>query len=366
MKSFHLIGKRNIIAVYIGKKISLLRLSGYQSDRIPLISSALNGSLIVCFYHIFVVAYIIEDRFTVPGSMNRFQHSVDICLYAVLAGLMEARANNCDITISIDCDGQDDINAMDEMVQKYLDGAEVVYGVRSRRDTDTFFKRFTAEGFYHLMNALGADIVFNHADYRLISARVLDSFADYKEVNIFLRGMVPLVGFQSEQVFYERHERLAGESHYPLRKMLALAFDGITSLSNKPIRLITGAGIVVSLISFIGVIWAIVQAAMGSVVAGWASTICIVCFVGGVQLVCLGVIGEYIGKIYMETKARPRYMLFVSAMNSVPSAMTNTSCGAESVFGVTSPEISEITRVSVKFSPSRATCRMRLLPVSTM
>ena len=160
-----------------------------------------------------------------------------------------------------------------------------------------------------MMNALGADIVFNHADYQLISGRVLDSFADYKEVNIFLRGMVPLVGFKSEQVFYERHERLAGESHYPLRKMLALAFDGITSLSNKPIRLITGAGIVVSLISFIGVIWAIVQAAMGSVVAGWASTICIVCFVGGVQLVCLGVIGEYIGKIYMETKARPRYII---------------------------------------------------------
>ena len=228
---------------------------------------------------------------------------------AVLAGLMEARANNCDITISIDCDGQDDINAMDEMVQKYLDGAEVVYGVRSRRDTDTFFKRFTAEGFYHVMNALGADIVFNHADYRLISTRVLESFADYREVNIFLRGMVPLVGFRSDVVTYERHERLAGESHYPLSKMLALAFDGITSLSNKPIRLITGAGIVVSLISFIGVIWAIVQAAMGSVVAGWASTICIVCFVGGVQLVCLGVIGEYIGKIYMETKARPRYII---------------------------------------------------------
>ena len=227
---------------------------------------------------------------------------------AVLAGLMEAK-DKCDITISIDCDGQDDINAMDEMVKKYLDGAEVVYGVRSRRDTDTFFKRFTAEGFYHVMNALGADIVFNHADYRLISARVLESFADYKEVNIFLRGMVPLVGFPSATVSYERHERLAGESHYPLRKMLALAFDGITSLSNKPIRLITGAGIVVSLISFIGVIWAIVQAAMGSVVAGWASTICIVCFVGGVQLVCLGVIGEYIGKIYMETKARPRYII---------------------------------------------------------
>ena len=213
---------------------------------------------------------------------------------AVLAGLMEAKASDCDITISIDCDGQDDINAMDEMVQKYLDGAEVVYGVRSRRDTDTFFKRFTAEGFYHLMNALGADIVFNHADYRL---------------NIFLRGMVPLVGFAHDVVTYERHERLAGESHYPLSKMLALAFDGITSLSNKPIRLITGAGIVVSLISFIGVIWAIVQAALGSVVAGWASTICIVCFVGGVQLICLGVIGEYIGKIYMETKARPRYII---------------------------------------------------------
>ena len=227
---------------------------------------------------------------------------------AVLAGLMEAKSR-CDITISIDCDGQDDINAMDEMVQKYLDGAEVVYGVRSRRDTDTFFKRFTAEGFYHLMNALGADIVFNHADYRLISARVLESFADYKEVNIFLRGMVPLVGFPSATVSYERHERLAGESHYPLRKMLALAFDGITSLSNKPIRLITGAGIVVSLISFIGVIWAIVQAVLGSAVAGWASTICIVCFVGGVQLICLGVIGEYIGKIYMETKARPRYII---------------------------------------------------------
>ena len=215
---------------------------------------------------------------------------------AVLAGLMEAlHSGSCDITISIDCDGQDDINAMDEMVKKYLDGAEVVYGVRSRRDTDTFFKRFTAEGFYHVMNALGADIVFNHADYR--------------EVNIFLRGMVPLVGYPSDTVYYERHERLAGESHYPLSKMLTLAFDGITSLSNKPIRLITGAGIAVSLISFIGVIWAIVQAVLGSAVAGWASTICIVCFMGGVQLVCLGVIGEYVGKIYMETKARPRYII---------------------------------------------------------
>ena len=228
---------------------------------------------------------------------------------AVLAGLMEARENGVDVTISIDCDGQDDINAMDEMVRKYLAGAEVVYGVRSRRDTDTFFKRFTAEGFYHLMNLLGADIVFNHADYRLISSRVLDSFADYREVNIFLRGMVPLVGYPSDTVAYERHERLAGESHYPLSKMLALAFDGITSLSNKPIRLITGIGMLFSILSFIGVVWAFIGAMLGSTVAGWASTVCIVCLMGGIQLVCLGVIGEYIGKIYMETKARPRYII---------------------------------------------------------
>ena len=227
---------------------------------------------------------------------------------AVLAGLMEAK-DKCDITISIDCDGQDDINAMDEMVDAYRDGCEVVYGVRSRRDTDTFFKRFTAEGFYHLMNFLGADIVFNHADYRLISSRVLQEFANFKEVNIFLRGMVPLVGFKSTSVYYERHERLAGESHYPLKKMLALAFDGITSLSVKPIRFITGLGLIFSVLSFIGVLWAIVASILGRTVAGWASTMCIVCFMGGVQLLCLGVIGEYIGKIYLETKARPRYII---------------------------------------------------------
>ena len=227
---------------------------------------------------------------------------------AVLAGLMEAK-DKCDITISIDCDGQDDINAMDEMVDAYREGCEVVYGVRSRRDTDTFFKRFTAEGFYHLMNFLGADIVFNHADYRLISSRALQEFANFKEVNIFLRGMVPLVGFKSTSVYYERHERLAGESHYPLKKMLALAFDGITSLSVKPIRFITGLGLIFSVLSFIGVLWAIVASILGRTVAGWASTMCIVCFMGGVQLLCLGVIGEYIGKIYLETKARPRYII---------------------------------------------------------
>ena len=227
---------------------------------------------------------------------------------AVLAGLMEAK-DRCDITISIDCDGQDDINAMDAMVDAYRDGCEVVYGVRSKRDTDTFFKRFTAESFYKLLNAMGAEVVFNHADYRLMSARVLKEFANFKEVNLFLRGMVPLVGFKSTAVTYERHERIAGESHYPLSKMLGLAFDGITSLSVKPIRFITGFGVVVALVSFIGVIWALVEAALGATVSGWAATTCIICFVSGVQLICLGVIGEYIGKIYMETKARPRYII---------------------------------------------------------
>lgn len=227
---------------------------------------------------------------------------------AVLAGLMEAK-DRCDITISIDCDGQDDINAMDKMVDAYLEGCEVVYGVRSKRDTDTFFKRFTAEGFYHLMNWMGAECVFNHADYRLISSRVLQEFANFKEVNIFLRGMVPLVGFKSTSVYYERAERIAGESHYPLKKMLALAFDGITSLSVKPIRLITGFGALVSFISFLGVIWAVITSLMGHTVSGWASTVSILCFMSGVQLLCLGVIGEYIGKIYMETKARPRYII---------------------------------------------------------
>lgn len=227
---------------------------------------------------------------------------------AVLAGLMEAR-DHCDVTISIDCDGQDDIHAMHEMLDAYLDGCEVVYGVRAKRTTDTFFKRFTAEGFYHIMNWMGADIVFNHADYRLISARVLNQFADFKEVNIFLRGMVPLVGFKSTSVYYDRAERIAGESHYPLKKMLALAFDGITSLSVKPIRMISALGVLISALSFFGILWAVIRAFAGHVVAGWASTICIVCFMGGIQLLCLGVIGEYIGKIYMETKARPRYII---------------------------------------------------------
>ena len=227
---------------------------------------------------------------------------------AVLAGLMEAR-DKCDITISIDCDGQDDINAMDQMVDEYLAGCEVVYGVRSKRETDTFFKRFTAEGFYKLLAAMGVEVVFNHADYRLISARVLKEFANFKEVNLYLRGMVPLVGFKSTSVYYERHERLAGESHYPLKKMLALAFDGITSLSVKPIRMVFFAGLFIMMLSFIGIIWAVIAAFLGKSVAGWASLACIVCFMGGVQCLFLGVIGEYIGKIYLEVKGRPRYII---------------------------------------------------------
>ena len=227
---------------------------------------------------------------------------------AVLAGLMEAK-DMCDITISIDCDGQDDINAMDEMVKAYLEGCEIVYGVRSKRDTDTFFKRFTAESFYKLLNSMGAEVVFNHADYRLISSRALQELAKFKEVNIFLRGMVPLVGFKSTSVYYERSERAAGKSHYPLSKMLALAFDGITSLSIKPIKMIIGMGVIVAFISFIGIIWAVVEAILGKTVMGWASTTCIICFLSGVQLISVGVIGEYIGKIYMEVKQRPRCII---------------------------------------------------------
>ena len=227
---------------------------------------------------------------------------------AVLAGLLESK-DHCDITISIDCDGQDDINAMDEMVDAYLDGCEIVYGVRSKRDTDTFFKRVTAQGFYKVLKSMGVDSVYNHADYRLVSSRVLQEFANFKEVNLFLRGMFPLVGFKSTSVYYERHERIAGESHYPLRKMLALAFEGITSLSVKPLHLITTLGGIIAALSFIGVIWTLIVAMCGSAVPGWASMTCIICFIGGVQLTCLGVIGEYIGKIYLEVKQRPRYII---------------------------------------------------------
>ena len=228
---------------------------------------------------------------------------------ALLAGLMEAR-RAYDVTISIDCDGQDDVDAMNAMVDAYLDdGCEIVYGVRSKRETDTFFKRTTAEGFYRILEAMGVDVVFNHADYRLMSKRALDAFSEFKEVNLFLRGMVPLVGFKSTSVYYERHERIAGESHYPLSKMLGLAFDGVTSLSVKPIRLITTLGLVICLLSFIAVIWAVVVKAMGHSVSGWASLLGVVCLLGGIQLMALGVIGEYVGRIYLESKRRPRFIV---------------------------------------------------------
>ncbi len=227
---------------------------------------------------------------------------------ALLAGLMEAR-KFCDIAISIDCDGQDDIDAMDAMVNEYLSGSDIVYGVRSSRDSDTRFKRTTARGFYRLMRLLGAEVVYDHADYRLLSKRVLNELAGYREVNIFLRGMIPLIGFRSSCVAYERKERIAGKSHYPLGKMLALALDGITSLSIKPLRLITGLGIAVALLSFVGIIWSFVSYFSGETVAGWASMTCIICFLCGIQLLSLGVIGEYVGKLYLEVKARPRYII---------------------------------------------------------
>ena len=227
---------------------------------------------------------------------------------AVLAGLLESMTK-CDITISIDCDGQDDISVMTQMVEEYLSGSEIVYGVRSSRKTDTFFKRATAEGFYKFLNFMGAEVVFNHADYRLISSKVLKEFANFKEVNLFLRGMIPLVGFKSSSVYYERKERFAGESHYPLKKMLALAIDGVTSLSVKPLRLISSLGIIMSIVSIIGLIWAIISKFLGSTETGWASIVAAICLLSSIQLICIGIIGEYIGKIYMEVKNRPRYII---------------------------------------------------------
>lgn len=251
----------------------------------------------------------------IKNLTQKDEHFIGICQSrnrghqnAVLAGLMEAK-DIADITISIDCDGQDDISVMEEMVDEYHNGCEVVYGVRNRRDTDTVFKRITAEGFYKVLNKMGAEVVYNHADYRMVSTRVLQEFANFKEVNLFLRGMFPLVGFKSTCVYYERHERIAGESHYPLRKMISLAFDGITSLSVKPIQLITNFGMIVAAISFVGIIWAVLNWFLGNTVSGWTSMVCVVCFMGGIQLLCLGIIGQYIGKVYLETKQRPRYII---------------------------------------------------------
>ena len=227
---------------------------------------------------------------------------------ALLAGLMEAK-DLCDITISIDCDGQDDINAMDEMVKAYLDGCDVVYGVRRSRASDSFSKRNSARAFYKFMNAMGTEVVYDHADYRLLSSRFLKEFANFEEVNLFLRGMIPLVGFKSTSVYYDRHERLAGKSHYPFSKMLSLALDGITSLSVKPIRIIFFIGIVISLLSLVGIIWVFIRHFTGHTVSGWSSLLVIVLFLGGLQFIFLGIIGEYVGKTYMESKHRPRYII---------------------------------------------------------
>lgn len=227
---------------------------------------------------------------------------------ALLAGLMYAK-DRCDVTVSIDCDGQDDINAVDKMLGEYENGSEIVYGVRNSRKTDSFMKRNTARLFYKLMSAMGAQTVYDHADYRLVSSKVLNAFANFKEVNIYLRGMFPLVGFKSTCVYYDRHERMAGKSKYSPSKMLSLAFDGITSLSIKPIRIITFFGCFVALLSVVGIVWSVITQITGHSVAGWASLTCILCFLGGVQLISLGIIGEYIGKIYLETKARPKYII---------------------------------------------------------
>lgn len=227
---------------------------------------------------------------------------------AVLAGLMESK-DQCDITISIDCDGQDDITSMEKMVDEYKNGCEVVYGVRASRDKDTLFKRISAKGFYKLLGKLGTEVLYNHADYRLISSKALKEFADFKEVNLFLRGLIPLIGFKSTSVYYDRQKRIDGKSQYSLRDMMALALDGITSFSVKPIKMITNLGIIVSLISFIGVIRSLLAYMMGMKVEVWISMASIICFLGGIQLIALGIIGIYIGKIYMEVKQRPRYII---------------------------------------------------------
>lgn len=227
---------------------------------------------------------------------------------ALVAGLMEAMPL-CDITISIDCDGQDDISVMEQMVDAYADGCDIVYGVRANRDSDTWFKRTTAQLFYRLMHLMGVESVYNHADYRLVSRKALEAFAQFEEINLYLRGMFPLVGFKSTAVTYSRSPRVSGESHYPLSKMLSLAIDGITSLSVKPLRIIAAMGLVIAGLSFLGVLWAVVQYFREQTISGWASTVCLICFLTGVQLLCLGVVGEYVGKIYTEVKHRPRYII---------------------------------------------------------
>jgi glycosyltransferase involved in cell wall biosynthesis len=227
---------------------------------------------------------------------------------ALLAGLMTAR-DRADLAISMDADLQDDVDAVDAMVDKYLEGVDIVYGVRSSRKTDTFFKRTTAEAFYRLMNALGAETVFNHADYRLMSKRALDGLAQFREANLFLRGIVPMIGYRWDTVEYQRGQRFAGESKYPLKKMLAFALEGITSLSVRPLRMITGLGFLIFMVSLVMIVYNIARWLGGHTVTGWASIACSLWAIGGLILLALGVIGEYIGKIYLETKGRPRFLI---------------------------------------------------------
>lgn len=230
---------------------------------------------------------------------------------ALLAGLMTAK-NYADVLISMDADLQDDINAIDGMLEKRAEGCEIVYGVRSSRETDTAFKRTTARGYYKVLEMMGVEITYDHADYRLMSKRAVEALAEFKEVNLFLRGMVPMVGFKSDIVTYERNERVAGESKYPLKKMIAFAVEGITSLSVKPIRFITGLGFFIFIVSIIMLIYFLIDKDMGDTVKGWASTVVSVWAIGGLQMLAIGVIGEYIGKIYLETKARPKFIVDIN------------------------------------------------------
>ncbi|MEE1535795.1 MAG: glycosyltransferase family 2 protein [Ruminococcus sp.] len=227
---------------------------------------------------------------------------------ALLAGLMTVK-EHCDMAISMDADLQDDIDAIDGMLEKYAEGCDIVYGVRNARDTDTAFKRKTAEGYYKVMGLLGADIVYNHADYRLMSKRALDGLEQFKEVNLFLRGVVPMIGYKSDKVYYARKERFAGESKYPLKKMLAFAWEGLTSLSVKPIRMIMTLGSVIFLVSIAMLIYSVVRHAMGATMVGWTSTVVSIWAIGGLQLLAIGIIGEYIGKVYLETKQRPKFIV---------------------------------------------------------
>ena len=244
-----------------------------------------------------------EDLFTgISLSRNRGHQN------ALLAGLMTAK-NYADVVISMDADLQDDINAMDEMLDKYYSGCDIVYGVRSSRKKDTWFKKTTAQAFYKFMKVMGVDLVYNHADYRLTSKKVLDEFENFKEVNLFLRGMFPLVGFKSDVVYYERKERFAGESKYPLKKMLNFAWDGITSFSVRPIRLVLNLGIIIFAVSLLILLYCLIIKLLGKAVDGWTFIVCSIWFVSGIQMLSLGIIGEYIGKIYSETKRRPRYII---------------------------------------------------------